>query len=290
VERILITGSEGFVGRNLVKKIGSITDNFFTMDKIDNGKENHLCLDLSDSNLIEHLKLIRPSIIVHLAAQTDVRYSMEYPHEDLRINAVGTLNLLKASIMSGCDNFLYINSGGAIYSSSEAIPFSETSAICPDSAYGATKQLCEEYVRIFCDRAGVRWKSLALSNVYGSVLENKKGIFYEAWRALTSNQTFKIYGAGVTRDYVHVSDVVDAILASLSSDEIGRFNIGTGIETTNLEVFSLMKDKIQSNSTYQLENQRYGEVARSALDISKAKIRLKWNPKISIVDGISKII
>jgi UDP-glucose 4-epimerase len=290
MERILITGSEGFVGKNLVRRVESITSDFFTVDKIDNGKENHLCLDLTDPNLIDHLKLIRPSTIVHLAAQTDVRYSMEFPHEDLWINAGGTLNLLKASLGSDCDTFLYINSGGAIYSTAEVIPYSETAAIRPDSAYGATKQLCEEYVRIFCDQAGVNWKSLALSNVYGSVLENKKGIFYEAWRALTSNQTFKIYGASVTRDYVHVSDVVDAILASLTSEDKGRFNIGTGIETTNLEVFNLMKDKIQSDSTYELENQREGEVARSALDISKARAKLKWNPKISIMDGIAQII
>lgn len=290
MERILVTGSEGFVGKNLVRKIQSVTSNFFTMDKIDNGKENHFCSDLSDPILIDHFKLIRPSAVVHLAAQTDVRSSMENPLEDLRINGVGTLNLLKASIDSGCSNFLYINSGGAIYSSSATIPYSEVSDIRPDSAYGATKQLAEDYVRVFCDQAGIRWKSLALSNVYGSVLENKKGIFYESWRALTSGQTFKIYGADVTRDYVHVSDVVEGILASLNTDEIGRFNIGTGIETTNLEVFSLMKEKIQSNSTYVLENQRKGEVTRSALDISKSKAVLNWNPKISIKEGINTII
>jgi len=290
MERILVTGSEGFIGKNLVTELSALSLEFVTLDTSPNERKNHISVDLSSTKLTDHLAKLRPTSVIHLAAQTDVRFSMDNPMEDLKMNGIATLNLLKGSLELGCTNFIYITSGGAIYSPYEKIPFKEESLVKPDSAYGVTKQLAEDYVRLFCGKAGIKWNSLALSNVYGPVAANKKGIFFEAWRAINDEKNFKIYGENVTRDYIHVSDVVNGIIVALQGKEAGRFNIGTGIETTNLEVFSLLKKRMRGNSSYELHPPRLGEVPRSALDITKAKEKLDWYPKVSLIDGVENIL
>ena len=290
MQKILVTGSEGFVGKNLIQKLSSMRIDFVTLDLLQSSRQNHLCMDLSDPKLEKRLDELQPSAVVHLAAQTDVRISMGDPTCDLMSNGFGTLNLVIGSIKAGCSNFVYINSGGAIYSADEIMPLTENSKVKPDSPYGITKQLAEDYVRIFCNSAGVNWKSLALSNVYGPIAQNKKGIFFEVWKAFNESRNFKIYGESVTRDYIHVQDVVDAILVALESTKTGRFNIGTGIETTNLKVYNMMSEKMHTNSTYDVSDSRPGEVLRSALDISKANHELNWSPKISLKQGIENIL
>ena len=290
MERILVTGSEGFIGKNLVSELSSLSMDYVTLDISSNKRQNHISIDLSSTKLSHYLAKVRPTTVIHLAAQTDVRFSMDNPLDDLQMNGIATLNLLRASLELGCSKFIYINSGGAIYSPHEKIPYKEESLLKPDSAYGVTKQLAEDYVRLFCSKAGIQWNSLALSNVYGSVTANKKGIFFEAWSAINDGRNFKIYGENVTRDYIHVSDVVNGILVTLQSKEAGRFNIGTGIETSNLDVFNLMRQKMNGNSSFELHEPRLGEVPRSALDITKAKEKLNWYPKVSLINGIEKIL
>jgi UDP-glucose 4-epimerase len=247
-------------------------------------------MNLQDPDLINSLSNISPSHVIHLAAQTDVRDSMLEPDSDLESNGFGTLNLVRSVIELGCMDFTNINSGGAIYSALESIPYTEDSKVKPDSAYGATKQLAEEYVRIFCENAGINWKSLALSNVYGSIRENKKGIFFEAWRSISEGSAFTIYGDHVTRDYIHVSDVVAAILSSLASDQSGRFNIGTGKETSNLQAFTLIRTAMEADTPFSIRDPRAGEVLRSALDITKAREKLGWTPEVDLISGVQEIL
>jgi UDP-glucose 4-epimerase len=289
VQKVLITGSEGFVGKVLLEKLGKNRE-CHTIDIKTNSRKNHITFDLADPRLKELLVKLQPSVIVHLAAQTDVRISMETPFEDLKSNGLATLNLLQSISGSYCENFIYINSGGAIYSPKEKVPYTETSVIKPESAYGVTKQLAEDYVRLFCERSNISWKSLALSNVYGPVNQNQKGIFYQVWRAMHEKEKFTIFGEEVTRDYVHVLDVVSAIESAILSDEIGRFNIGTGVETSNLQVFNMMKIKMRSDLEYAVQGPRPGEVLRSALDFSRAKSKLGWEPRIDLQTGVNKIL
>jgi UDP-glucose 4-epimerase len=247
-------------------------------------------LDLNDLRLGTTLEKIEADTVIHLAAQTDVRLSMEDPCTDLMNNGFATLNLIQQATKYGCKNFVNINSGGAVYAPNSKVPYTEDSFIKPQSAYGITKQLAEDYVRLFCQKSDVSWKSLALSNVYGSIAQNKKGIFYQAWSAIEENRKFTIFGKEVTRDYVHVLDVISAIKSAISSTETGKFNIGTGIETSNLEVFNLMKEKLNSNLDYEIQEPRLGEVLRSSLDVSKAKSKLHWEPRIKLKQGVDKIL
>jgi UDP-glucose 4-epimerase len=289
MQRVLVTGSEGFVGKNLIRELSQKLE-CYSLDIKSNANDKHFTLDISDPSLGSLLMELKPNVIVHLAAQTDVRISMEAPVEDLNSNGFGTLNLLQAAAASNCKSFIYINSGGAIYSTQAKVPYTEDSPVRPESAYGVTKQLAEDYVRLFCEKSDISWKSLALSNVYGPIAQNKKGIFYHAWSAMNENRKFDIFGQNVTRDYVHVLDVVDAIELAITSNKTGRFNIGTSVETSNLKVFNMMKDKMKSNIEYEILEPRLGEVLRSALGIKKAKVDLNWEPRIDLQSGVDNIL
>lgn len=290
MQRILVSGSEGFIGSKLVSKLEESSE-VFKLD-IQNSLEieNFYNVDLNSPKLSDVLNDVKPDVVIHLAAQISVLDSLNDPMTDLMINGAGTLNLVRAAIASGVKNFCYINSGGAIYKKNSELPISEDELTHPQSPYGASKLLGEYYVQIFCEAAGIGWSSLALSNCYGPVREHGKGVIYQFWKAISGNRIPDIYGAEVTRDFVYIDDVVAAIQTAVSKPTMRRVNISSGTETSLIEVFNSMKSILKSDISPNILAPGFGEIRRSSLSNAQAKQILGWEPKTSFQDGLKKAL
>ncbi len=288
MKNVLVTGSSGFVGSELSQKMELNNYSVWRLDKnISIERDNYLCIDITSKKDLYKISNLSFDAIVHCAAQTDVRKSVEDPTADLFANGLGTLNLIEFAATNGVKNFVYINSGGAIYGTKE-FPLNEKSQIAPSSPYGLTKFLGEEYVRILCSKHEIQWSSLALSNVYGDIVKNNKGVIYEFAKKITLNEAPIIYGDAATRDFIYIDDVVKAIEIALLKPTFCRVNISSNTETSIKEVFSIVAGEMKTSLQPVYEAPRYGEILRSKLDNSLAKEYLDWEPSVSISEGVSK--
>ena len=283
---VLVTGSNGFIGSQLVIHLESKEYSVWKLDRYFHSQmQNQLRIDISRKIEFEAISSMRFDAIVHCAAQTDVRKSVEDPTLDLMSNGLGTLNLLEFAAQTGVANFVYINSGGAIYGNEE-LPLSEKSFIAPSSPYGLSKFVGEEYVRILSAKFGFEWSSLALSNVYGDVAKNKKGVIYEFTNSLLRNKTPIINGKEITRDFIYIDDVIRAIEKSLVASTQCRVNISSNLETSIYEIYDLVAGQLNSKIKPEIKAPRFGEIMRSKLDNSLAREKLDWSPLVSVIDGV----
>ena len=282
--RVLITGSEGFIGKKAVERFRNDGHDVSTLDVLGSGHQ-HFLVDLACGDLKKIFEACRPELVIHAAAQTDVSRSFDDPRRDFESNVLGTINLLLAS--RKVESFIYLHSGGAVYDSSANLPLTENSVECPVSPYGASKRAAEDLVRIICERHSISWTSLALSNVYGSVRENPKGVIYQFWRNLMSNQACEINGPDVTRDFVYVEDVVEAIVLASSAKLNTRLNISSGKEISLIELYSLICEEMGKEDKPILLEERKGDVTRSCLSNARAKSLMNWTPKTSLTQGLN---
>lgn len=286
VKSILVTGAAGFIGDQVLKRLSAKGHKVLGLDSRPQQANSPIVLaDISTNELGQILQNEFFDCIVHCAAQTDVRVSVEDPVNDLVANGLGTLKLVQYAERTGIENFLYINSGGAIYSN-ESLPLNENSLVRPASPYGLSKFIGEEYLRILSSKSGIKWSSLALSNVYGDITLNRKGVIFEFAKAIKSKNTPVIYGSEVTRDFIHVDDVVSAVEKSIDHPTNERINISSNQETSIFDVFKLVSKHFDYNGKPQIQDPRFGEIMRSCLDNSKAKKQLGWVPTIDIVSGV----
>ena len=283
--RVLVTGSEGFLGKKTVTRLKREGYIVYTLDIVGSG-EKHYVGDIAVIDLDPIFSDAAPEIVVHTAAQTDVMRSFEDPGRDFLTNAYGTLRLVNASQKIKVKTFVYIHSGGAVYDSNQSMPLSEHSSEKPISPYGVSKRAGENIVQIMCKQNGINWASLALSNVYGNVHENPKGVIYEFWKRLIDQRECQINGLETTRDFIHVDDVIEAIFLAFANPPNVRVNISSGVETSLLELHELICKVLGISQKARIMNPREGEVLRSCLSNKLADQLLHWKPKMSISDGL----
>lgn len=287
MERLAITGASGFIGRNLAKSLKSQNLTILQLDRISNDDVEFL--DITSQDCAGVISEFRPNIVVHLAAQVDVRQSFVDPLSDMKINVIGTLNVLKGAIDAGTKNFVYVTSGGAMYDINQNLPIPETGRADPISPYGISKSAGEDYVRILCTKHDINWTSLALSNCYGPVSDHKVGVIYEFWKGIVSGQKTKLNGEKTTRDFIYIDDVLEAIKKAMIKPTNCRVNISTSVETSLSELFEMCKKVLKNEDCMadicQLD---FGEISRSALDNSLAKELLNWAPKTNVFEGLEK--
>ena len=285
MKKVLVTGSKGFIGRHLVDALQGTEYEIFTLD-VKNEKAGDSSVDISTADLDSIFLRIKPDVVIHLAAQVDVTESFVNPIRDLEINGIGTLKVLHASQTVGCNNFIYVASGGAIYDSDSPMPLTERSPERPVSPYGLSKRLGEDYVRVLSAKAGTSWTSLALSNCYGQVEDHQRGVIFQFWKALSEERVPTIYGPDVMRDFIHVSDVVAAILKAIENPINTRVNISSQTEISLLDLFrkiaTIMRSEIEPN----ILSSKSGDVLRSCLSNQKAKELLGWKPLINLESGL----
>jgi len=297
--KVCVTGGAGFIGSHLVEMFIQSGHEVFVIDDLSTGFRENLTSEVAlhqvDICSEEAAKLIlneKPSIIVHAAAQMSVRVSMENPLLDSRVNVVGIANLLHAAKeLKDQPRLVFLSTGGAIYGEQNNFPANEEHSILPTSLYGINKFVGERYLDLWHRSYGLSYAALRLGNVYGP-RQNPHGeagvvaIFYQL---LLSEKTPTIYGSGEqTRDFVYVSDVVEAVRVASISNESGSFNIGTGLETSVNELYGEICATIKSELTPNYAEARAGEQQRSSIDPAKAAEVFKWRPSFDLKAGLEK--
>ena len=256
-------------------------------------------LDVADAQaMFEAIGAFGPQNVFHLAAQIDVRRSMADPGFDARLNVVGTVNALEASARAGATKFVFTSTGGAIYGEgvdrTDELPFAETARCAPFSIYGQSKYAAEGYVALYARTRGLPATVLRLGNIYGPRQDpaTEAGVVAIFCEAARDGGRPTVFGTGEqTRDYVEVADVVGALLAAQESDEAGPINIGTGVETSVLELARLVGRAFgRDDFDPEFAPAREGEVERTALDTTAAAERLGWRAERTIETGLQRLI
>jgi UDP-glucose 4-epimerase len=284
--KVLITGAKGFIGSALLEYL-KLSDQFevFTTDKV-SGETINYTADIKDEKSLEFIVDLAPQVIVHLAAQSSVPSSLSDPIEDLTVNALGTLNLVRTAISAEVQNFIYVNSGGAIYGSKNLFPLRESSAEYPESPYAISKLTGEFITRQFASAANMGWTSLALSNCYGPVDINLKGVIYEFHKCLINKVQPEIFGSQVTRDFIYIDDVLEAIKLAIIKPVNCRVHISSGSETSLAQLYENICQILQVEVIPIIGPPIIGQVLNSCLDNGLALELLGWKPRTTLDKGL----
>ena len=306
--RCLVTGGSGFIGSNLVDALVARGDEVKAVDDLSTGRRENLAnafssgaelveADIRDGEAMSELVgAQKPELIFHLAAQIDVRRSVSDPAFDAGINVGGTANMLEAARLAGTRRFVFVSTGGAIYGEGEGkeLPLDEAAAIEPLAPYGQSKLAGEGYVSLYSRLYGLSGVVLRLGNVYGPRQDplGEAGVIAIFCGKLLASEAPTVYGDGKqTRDYIYVADVVEAALTAAAGEASGAFNIGTGRETSVLELVELLRGlRDASGFAPEFAPARQGEVQRSALDCSRAAEQLGWRAATELRDGLAKTL
>jgi UDP-glucose 4-epimerase len=300
--RAIVTGGAGFIGSNLVDALLARGDDVLVVDDLSTGKEANLTaalargadlrvLDIRDAAALTSLVgATGPEVIFHLAAQIDVRKSLADPAWDAGINVQGTINVLEAARAHGVARVVNSSTGGAIYGDAELIPSPESTTPLPEAAYGQSKLSAEGYLGLYERLYELSSVTLRYGNVYGPRQDplGEAGVIAIFCGCVETGRQPTIFGDGrQTRDYVYVGDVVAANLAAAAAKVGGPINVGTGRETSVLEIVDHLAAITGARDfTPLFEPARLGELARSCLDISRARELLDWEPKVELRDGL----
>jgi UDP-glucose 4-epimerase len=287
--RAIVTGGAGFIGSHVVEALIARGDDVLVIDNLSSGKRENVPgdaqLEVTDIRepLAEHFN--GADVCFHLAAQADVRVSVEHPAVDAEVNVLGSINVLEAARAQGTQVVL-ASTGGAIYGECER-PAPEDSPLRPLSPYGVSKLAGEQYLAAYGRLYGTGHVSLRYGNVYGPRQDphGEAGVVAIFLGRLAAGEQPRIFGDGrQTRDYVYAGDVARATLAAVGRQ--GVFNVGTGTETSVLELYELCRRVAGSEVEAEPADARLGELQRSVLDASLAERELGWRPEISLEEGL----
>ena len=301
MSKILVTGGAGFIGSNIVDALVEGGHEVAVVDNLSTGRKENLNpkakfyeSDITATAQIEKIFTeFSPEAIYHLAAQISVRTSVEKPENDIKINLIGTVNLLVLCQKYEVKKFVYSSTGGAIYGDGSPLPTPETVWPHPESPYGLNKLASETYIEYFSNLAKFQAIRLRYANVYGP-RQNPHGeagvvaIFSEK---MLKGETPVINGDGnQTRDYVFVGDVVQANLAALKYNGSGFYNIGVGREISVNELTEKLAQTIGYKGEIKHGPAKPGEQQRSSLDANKAFLELGFKPATTFEQGLKKTV
>ncbi len=298
--KVLVTGGAGFIGSHLVDRLIQEGHEVVIVDNLSTGKRRNLNraarffkLDIQSWRLERVFRNERPNIVMHLAAQMDVRKSVEDPIFDAQVNVLGMLNVLQQSIKHGVRKVVFSSSGGAIYGEQEIYPVPESHATRPLSPYGISKLCGEQYLSYYQRVSGLQIVSLRYANVYGPRQDpdGEAGVVAIFIQKLLNNEQAIVNGNGrQTRDFVYVEDVVEANLAVMGQETQGTYNVGTGDETSINDLLRILIAHTNSTCKEIHGPAKIGEQVRSVIDSSKLRQELSWDPKTELSEGLKRTV
>ena len=297
--RILVTGGAGFIGSHVVDAYVAAGHEVAVLDNFSTGSEANLNraaevhrVDLRDQAGVEKaVASFRPEIVNHHAAQSEVPKSVADPGLDAHINIVGGLNLLKASVDHKVRKVIFISTGGALYGEPDVVPVDENHPVRPLSPYGTSKFSFEQYLGTFKRTFGLEFTVLRYANIYGPrqdfYAEEGRVVAIFASRML-ERKPVTVDGDGEqARDMLHVGDAATANLAALERGDGETFHISTGVPVSVNDLFRKLAALTDYKSAPSHGPRRKGDVYRIALDNSRARRDLGWEPQVSLEEGLS---
>jgi UDP-glucose 4-epimerase len=304
---VAVTGSAGFIGSHLCDHLLAAGHRVVGVDNMATGRQQNLAqaedhgaftfvgIDIRDDALLGTLEGHRPEVVMHLAAQSGVRPSLEDPDHDASVNILGSLNVLRCAAAAGARKIVYAASGGTIYGEPADLPVPESMATGshPQSPYGISKKAVLEYLDFYAAQRSLDFTALALGNVYGPRQDpdGEAGVISIFASALLSGTQPVVFGDGEqTRDYVYVHDTVQAFVLALDRGSHTLVNIGTGIETSVNQIHELLAAIIGVSPDARSGPQPAGELRRIALDNALARSVLGWRPTTGLEDGLQQTV
>ena len=299
--RILVTGGAGFIGSNVADRFIELGHEVAVFDDLSTGfrefvnprAEFHLG-DLADASAIDRcVRAFEPEIVTHLAAQMDVRKSVTDPLLDARVNVLGSIGLLQACTKHGVRKVVYASTGGALYGEGRHLPATEDHPVNPESPYGASKHTVEHYLYLWKVLHGLDYTVLRYPNVYGPRQNphGEAGVNAIFIGLMLEGKRPRIFGDGnAVRDYLYVSDVVDANVTALERGSGEMLNLGTGVGTSVNDIVRELKVILNFREDAIYDAPRPGEIQRIYLDASRAKRVLGWEPKVSFAEGLRRTV
>jgi UDP-glucose 4-epimerase len=302
----IVTGGAGFIGSNLVDALVARGDRVTVIDNLSTGKRANLdqalergatleVADVGDGAAVDAIfAAVRPEVVFHFAAQIDVRSSVDDPIADAQQNVLGTIAVLSSARRAGTRRVVNTSTGGGLYGEADLLPTPEDAPIRPLAPYGQGKYAAEGYCDLFTRLHGLSTISLRYGNVYGprQDVHGEAGVVAIFCGRLLDGRSPTVFGDGrQTRDWVDVSDVVRANLTASDSDLTGPVNIGTGRETSVLDLLKALTEVSQAAPAEPVfAAARAGEVSQSCLDVSKARSELGWAAEVDLRDGLRTVL
>jgi len=300
--KIVVTGGAGFIGSHIVDALLARGHEVHVIDDLSSGSKANLAhtkgvqlhvVDIRSEEAVRLVEKLAPQFIVHAAAQVSVRVSMDQPSLDTDLNVTGLVNILSAVRSRPGTHVVFLSSGGAVYGEQIAFPAKEDHPIKPESVYGLSKRVGEEYLDFWERVWGVTSTALRLSNVYGPRQNphGEAGVIAIFCERLLEGKGISVNGTGKqTRDFVYVEDVAEAVGRAVDTKVPGAFNIGTSKETTITEVAERLRDLSKSKAEISYAPAKAGEQMRSCIDIGAAKAKLGWSPKVNFSEGLERTV
>ena len=308
--RSVVTGGAGFIGSHVVDALRRREHDILILDDLSAGHRENLEAalaegvrlsvgDITDAGFVgREVDGFAPEAIFHLAAQADVRRGVADPAFDARVNVIGTIHLLEAARRAGASQFVFAATGGAVYGEGERaeLPFTEETPPAPFTPYGASKLAGETYVELYRRLHGLPGVALRFGNVYGPRQDphGEAGVVAIFCGRLLAGERPTIFGDGAqTRDYVYVGDTVAAAVAA--SDALARdpdalagpYNIGTGAETSVVELLDRLAAIAGIPPEAEHAPARTGEVQRVVIDPAAAARDLGWRARVGLDEGLA---
>jgi UDP-glucose 4-epimerase len=299
--KILITGGAGFIGSNIADALLAKGHNVIVFDNLSSGKKENVDKKAKfykadiyyKKDVDEIFKKEKPQIVIHHAAQIDVRKSVDNPFFDAEVNILGSINVLNACVENKVNKIIFASSGGSVYGECRTSAPKEDVKTNPLSPYAIAKNSVENYINFYSIVHGLDYTILRYSNVYGPRQDphGEAGVVAIFAARMLKNEEVTVFGDGKQmRDYVYVGDVVNANLKSLTKGKNKIINISTSKAVSVNELIKVMSKVSGYKKKSQYKPKRDGELFKSFLNINKAKAVLSWDPKVNIEQGIKLTI
>jgi UDP-glucose 4-epimerase len=295
--KILVTGGAGFIASHVVDGYVALGFDVVVIDDLSRGTEQNLNpkarfykVDVRDYTALGRVFATeKPEIVNHHAAQMDVRRGVREPDFDAAVNILGSINLLNLAVAHKAKRVIYVSTAGSAYGEPKVLPVPEDAPVNPITPYGISKHTVEHYLFTYNFLYNLSYTVLRYGNVYGprQSSQGEAGVFAIFSEQMLAEDQPTIFGDGSkTRDYVYISDVVNANISALELGTGEIFNIGSGVPTRDDSVFFLIRDLLGKREMRpRYAGRRSGEIEHISLDISKARRLLHWEPKVSMQEG-----